>query len=144
MQGAITKVQQKTPVKTEVLKRRQPDLNWWSGCCRPTPYRLAMSPYSFHLMTPRGFEPLLPPWKGGVLTAWPWSRMLIYYDTYSHQSKYIFEKNSPSWARTNNPSVNSRMLYHWAIEEYKKVYTFKTPYCINIQPIPLMVKPSTY
>ena len=24
-------------------------------------------------MTPRGFEPLLPPWKGGVLTAWPWS-----------------------------------------------------------------------
>ena len=26
--------------------------------------------------------------------------------------------SSPSWARTNNPSVNSRMLYHWAIEEY--------------------------
>ena len=25
-------------------------------------------------MTPRGFEPLLPPWKGGVLTAWPWSQ----------------------------------------------------------------------
>ena len=24
-------------------------------------------------MTPRGFEPLLPPWKGGVLTTWPWS-----------------------------------------------------------------------
>ena len=27
-------------------------------------------------MTPRGFEPLLPPWKGGVLTAWPWSRII--------------------------------------------------------------------
>ena len=27
------------------LKRRQPDSNWWSGCCRPTPYHLAMSPY---------------------------------------------------------------------------------------------------
>ena len=30
-------------------------------------------------MTPRGIEPLLPPWKGGVLTAWPrghnWSFM---------------------------------------------------------------------
>ena len=26
--------------------------------------------------------------------------------------------NSPSWVRTNDPSVNSRMLYHWAIEEY--------------------------
>ena len=26
--------------------------------------------------------------------------------------------NSPSWARTNNPAVNSRVLYHWAIEDY--------------------------
>ena len=24
-------------------------------------------------MTPTGFEPVLPPWKGGVLTTWPWS-----------------------------------------------------------------------
>ena len=52
-------------------------------------------------MTPRGFEPLLPPWKGGVLTAWPWSLA-----------------SSPSRARTYNNSVNSRVLYHWAIEEY--------------------------
>ena len=28
--------------------------------------------------------------------------------------------SSPSWARTNNPSVNSRVLYHWAIEEYRR------------------------
>ena len=27
-------------------------------------------------MTPTGFEPVLPPWKGDVLTAWPWSRVL--------------------------------------------------------------------
>ena len=53
------------------------------------------------LVTPRGFEPLLPPWKGGVLTAWPWSLA-----------------SSPSRARTYNNSVNSRVLYHWAIEEY--------------------------
>ena len=26
---------------------------------------------NFILVTPRGIEPLLPPWKGGVLTAWP-------------------------------------------------------------------------
>ena len=25
----------------------------------------------FKMVTPRGIEPLLPPWKGGVLTAWP-------------------------------------------------------------------------
>ena len=24
-------------------------------------------------MTPTGIEPVLPPWKGDVLTAWPWS-----------------------------------------------------------------------
>ena len=53
-----------------IFWRRQPDLNWWSGCCRPTPYRLAMSPCS------------------------------------------------PSRARTYNPTVNSRVLYHWAIEDY--------------------------
>ena len=27
-------------------------------------------------MTPTGIEPVLPPWKGDVLTAWPWSRVL--------------------------------------------------------------------
>ena len=29
-------------------------------------------------VTPRGFEPLLPPWKGGVLTTWPWSQSLLF------------------------------------------------------------------
>ena len=52
-------------------------------------------------VTPTGFEPVLPPWKGDVLTTWPWGL-----------------KNSPSRARTYNNSVNSRVLYHWAIEEY--------------------------
>ena len=28
------------------------------------------------LVTPTGIEPVLPPWKGDVLTAWPWSRVL--------------------------------------------------------------------
>ena len=32
----------------------------------------------------------------------------------------LLHLSSPSWARTNNPSVNSRMLYHWAIEEYRR------------------------
>ena len=63
------------------------------------------------LMTPRGFEPLLPPWKGGVLTAWPWSLISSLFTS-------LYNKNSPSRARTYNPSVNSRVLYHWAIEDY--------------------------
>ena len=35
-------------------------------------------------------------------------------------SPYLIIENSPSWARTNNPTVNSRVLYHWAIEENLK------------------------
>ena len=60
-------------------------------------------------VTPTGIEPVLPPWKGDVLTAWPRSHFLSY---------HIVQKNSPSRARTYNPSVNSRVLYHWAIEDY--------------------------
>ncbi len=29
-----------------------------------------------HLVTHTGFEPVLPPWKGGVLTAWPMGLLL--------------------------------------------------------------------
>ena len=68
-------------------------------------------------VTPTGIEPVLPPWKGDVLTAWPWSHI-----------------NSPSRTWTYDTSVNSRVLYHWAIEDYFdcfaiiKVCTFKTSY----------------
>ena len=31
---------------------------------------------------------------------------------------FLMQKSSPSRARTYNPSVNSRVLYHWAIEDY--------------------------
>ena len=70
-------------------------------------------------VTPTGIEPVLPPWKGDVLTAWPRSLILFL---------SLIRKNSPSRARTYNNSVNSRVLYHWAIEDYAKgfVYTFKT------------------
>ena len=49
---------------------------------------------------------------------------LLNYHNYSY--------SSPSRARTYNNSVNSRVLYHWAIEDYQlKVYTFKTSYRFN-------------
>ena len=35
--------------------------------------KAAPSDAAFALVTPPGIEPGLPPWKGGVLTAWPWS-----------------------------------------------------------------------
>ena len=60
------------------------------------------------LVTPTRIELVLPPWKGDVLTAWP----------RGHKKVPDKTLNSPSRARTYNPSVNSRVLYHWAIEEY--------------------------
>ena len=84
-------------------------------------------------MTPRGFGPLLPPWKGDVLTAWP--RSLIHTGS-------LPTINSPSRARTYNNSVNSRVLYHWAIEDYfkKVLYLQNFTQIINLS---LLVKPST-
>ena len=72
-------------------------------------------------MTPTGIEPVLPPWKGDVLTAWP--RSLIAFLRHKSLS------NSPSRTRTYDTSVNSRMLYrlsYWGL--FKVLYTFKTSY----------------
>ena len=43
--------------------------------CDPLLVRQVLSQLSYGpiLVTHRGIEPLLPPWKGGVLTAWPMS-----------------------------------------------------------------------
>ena len=71
-------------------------------------------------MTPTGIEPVLPPWKGDVLTAWPRSLILFL---------FLIWKNSPSRARTYNNSVNSRVLYHWAIEDHLRFLCKYT--CIN-------------
>ena len=36
----------------------------------------AYAPFSYvWMVTPTGLEPMLPPWKGGVLTAWPWGHL---------------------------------------------------------------------
>ena len=71
---------------------------------------------------------MFSPWEGDVLTTWPRSHKFIFS---VFRIRRFRKTNSPSWARTNNPSVNSRMLYHWAIEEYLKViHTFKTTYSL--------------
>ena len=53
--------------------------------CDPLLVRQMLSQLSyaskFKMVTPRGIEPLLPPWKGGVLTAWP--RGLVFYFSYA-------------------------------------------------------------
>ena len=81
--------------------RRQPDLNRWSGCCRPTPYRLAMSPDYIMMFF---FAMLKEVIKFKIQTC-------------LCSSNQEFNVSSPSRARTYNITVNSRALYHWAIEE---------------------------
>ena len=66
-------------------------------------------------MTPTRFELVLPPWKGDVLTAWP--RSQVSYRSYMTSNNHRIIPSSPSRARTYNITVNSRALYHWAIEE---------------------------
>ena len=90
-------------------------------------------------MTPTGFEPVLPPWKGDVLTAWPWSHNILYinllYSLFIKLYSFI-KRNSPSWARTNNPTVNSRVLYHWAIEDYL-IFALFSSVCDRVVALPL-------
>ena len=76
---------------------------------------LCLTTWLWRQMIRAGFEPALPPWKGGVLTPWPTDH-----------------KNSPSGTRTCNPPVNSRMLCHWAIEDYYTSFIlFLTPSKLN-------------
>ena len=86
-------------------------------------------------MTRTGFEPVLPPWKGGVLTAWPtghvWRRRRdlnprtgcpIYTLSRGASSAtwvlpHKIKNGSAGRIRTYDRSVNSRLLYHWATAE---------------------------
>ena len=80
--------------------------NWATSACFSK--LLFGLPFAQRAMTPTGIEPVLPPWKGDVLTAWP--RSLLFNSNLS--------VNSPSRTWTYDTSVNSRMLYrlsYWGI-----------------------------
>ena len=51
-------------------------------------------------------------------------------------SVYRIFASSPSWARTNNPTVNSRVLYHWAIEDYL-IFALFSSVCDRVVALPL-------
>ena len=48
--------------------------NLWPPACKADALPTELTP---HMVTPTGIEPVLPPWKGDVLTAWPRSRILV-------------------------------------------------------------------
>ena len=70
------------PSTSGVTGRHSNQLSYWAAfggnnrdrTCDPLLVRQMLSQLSYAsviMVTPRGIEPLLPPWKGGVLTAWP-------------------------------------------------------------------------
>ena len=70
------------PSTSGVTGRHSNQLSYWAifggnnrdRTCDPLLVRQMLSQLSYasvKMVTPRGIEPLLPPWKGGVLTAWP-------------------------------------------------------------------------
>ena len=72
-------------------------------------------------MTPTGFEPVLPPWKGDVLTAWPWSHICLLH-------KNILHKITP---RVGLEPTTTRLTAECSTIELSriiKVCTFKTSY----------------
>ena len=58
-------------------------------------------------MTPRGIEPLLPPWKGGVLTAWPRSHIKFY---------VLFKWRLRRGSNPRPPAWQAGTLTNWATE----------------------------
>ena len=64
---------------------------------------------SFFVVTRAGIEPALPPWKGGVLTAWPTGH-ISQKIRISNWLILIFWCGSSSWARTSDIMINSHAL----------------------------------
>ena len=57
------------------------------------------------MVIPRGIEPLLPPWKGGVLTSWPRDQMA-----------------PPVGLEPTTLRLTAACSTDWAIEEYLRAY----------------------
>ena len=77
------------------------------------------------MVTPTRFELVLPPWKGDVLTAWPWGLILLYAFYFVITRKTPRVGLEPTTAR-----LTAACSTDWAIEEYLKAlsYTLKTTY----------------
>ena len=84
---------------------------------------------ALYWVTPTGFEPMLPPWKGGVLTTWPWSLILM---TASRSMQYLKYYETP---RAGLEPATARLTAvcstNWAIEDYYKVYSYYIIYLQN-------------
>ena len=58
-----------------------------------------------------GFEPVLPPWKGGVLTTWPTDHINGEYGIRTHETvlpAYTISNRAPSASSDNSPANQLR------------------------------------
>ena len=77
-------------------------------------------------VTPTGIEPVLPPWKGDVLTAWPRSRSIIRIN----KNYDLPDKKTPRVGlEPTTARLTAACSTNWAIEEYE-IYN-KTTYLIR-------------
>ena len=60
-----------------ILWWAQQGSNLWPPACKAGALPAELCAHKIEMVTPRGIEPLLPPWKGGVLTAWPRSHIKL-------------------------------------------------------------------
>ena len=65
------------------------------------------------MVTPRGIEPLIPPWKGGVLTAWPRSH-IMFEKTDIENLKWRLRRDS----NPRPPAWQAGTLTNWATKPH--------------------------
>ena len=82
--------------------------------CDPLLVRQVLSQLSYSpiLVTRRGIEPLLPPWKGGVLTSWPTSHILVIYPRLERGTPWLKVRCSTDWANRPHFFDFFRRFFH--------------------------------
>ena len=112
----------------------------------PTTTRLTAECSTIELsrMTPTGIEPVLPPWKGDVLTAWPWSHKLhsllyaVLRNLYPQNRTLKLSLTSSSWI-TSTPSY----LFRISPRPISKCQ-LNTLLCLHLIPIYLILSKGSY
>ena len=85
----------------------EPITCWLQISCSANWATSAHSLISLSRVTPTGIEPVLPPWKGDVLTAWPWSQLF---------------KTPQVGLEPTTLRLTAECSTDWAIEDYLRFY----------------------
>ena len=126
----------RTAIILHTKKRLSEDnrLLWWTmtgSNCRHPACKAGALPAELivHVVTRPGIEPGIPPWKGGVLTAWPTgqngssSRTRTYDRSVNSRLLYRLSYRGMYGAgneiRTRDPRLGKAVLYRWAIPAYR-------------------------